>query len=100
MADAERKSQIAFRVSPRELETITRAARLERFDAADVAIWIRSVILERARGLVEKHERQSLAATLKDVGYDVELPAAGGTCRCGLTRDPRGDCDGSCVMRV
>jgi hypothetical protein len=104
MADTSRNKPIDVRLSQRELDTITKAARLEGFDPADIATWVRAVVLEQARGLVEKHEAQSLAATLKDVGYDVELPpaagTAGGTCACGHTRNPRGDCDGSCVMRV
>jgi len=100
MTGDEQDRQLTFRVSPRELETITRAARLERPDAGDIATWVRAVVLRRASELVERHERQSLAATLEDVGYQVELPATDARCECGKTRDPGGECDGSCVTRA
>lgn len=107
MTEAERNKRVSFRVNSQEWEVITRAARLEQRGASDLPEWLREIVVEKARQVIEQQERNSLAATLKDVGYEVELPSnpepapgAGGPCGCGHTQDPRGDCDGSCVMLV
>jgi uncharacterized protein (DUF1778 family) len=103
VAEAERTEQIVFRVESSELDVIREAARVAGFDAEPISTWIRQAVLEQARILIDQSQQKRCAATLKDAGYEAALDepsSSRGSCNCGLTQDPAGCCDASCVMRV
>jgi len=98
MSDAHRSQKLVLPVSPEELKAIQRAASADGFAPADVAIWVRQLIVEKAISRTGK--TASRAASEEPSTGAARKPSLGlGPCRCGHTSDPDGQCDGSCVMR-
>ncbi len=88
MSGSESRNELVLKMDRRDLDTIAQAAEL---DGAEQSTWIRQILLDAASSRIERASRQSTPNQ-----FD---PAAGPrVCWCGNTRDPRGECDGCCLI--
>jgi hypothetical protein len=99
MSDDQRPQKLVLRLSPEELAAIARAADVDGFAAADIAAWARQKIVETAHSRMEDSGPQAPPAEVPPPAPEPRPSLGLGPCRCGYTSDPRGDCDGSCIMR-
>jgi hypothetical protein len=99
MSDAQRSQKLVLRLSPEEMEAVERAAGLDGFTAADVAVWARRMIVERAVARSGECGPPVLLAEVTPPAPEPKPSLGLGPCRCDYTSDPAGECDGSCIMR-
>jgi hypothetical protein len=98
MAD-DKQHEIVLRFNQAELETIRRASGSLGTEDAAVAKWIRQLVLEKAGSRIAQDDPGSPPASAPPPQAKPPTSKGLGPCRCGLSRDVRGECDGSCVMQ-
>jgi hypothetical protein len=88
VSSSESREDLILSLNRHQLEIIAEAARL---DGLELSNWVQQILVDAASSRITRASRQSKPPP----NASTNEPRV---CWCGNTRDPRGDCDGGCLI--